>query len=85
MIIGYILTENLTVTAYGSASSVIIILLWFYYSSIIMYIGAEYAQASLKVRGKHIRPNKFAMWVEEKHIVVKSNTDVIKEDVPPKN
>jgi membrane protein len=83
LVIGYILSKNTAVSAYGSASSVIIILLWFYYSSIIMYIGAEYTQASIKVRGKHIRPNKFAMWVEEKHIVVKWNTDVIKEDVPP--
>lgn len=84
MVIGYVLASNVTVDAYGSASSVIIILLWFYYSAIILYIGAEFAQAYLKVKGKHIRPNKFAMWVEEKYVVVRWNTDVVKEDVPEK-
>ncbi len=81
-LIGYILGENMTVNAYGSAGAVIIILLWVYYSSIILYVGAEFTQAYLKTRGRHIRPNRYAVWVEKKEVAVESNTEVEKESKP---
>jgi membrane protein len=77
-IIGYILGRNATITAYGSAGSVIIILLWVYYSSIILYLGAEFTQAWLKLKGKHIAPNRYAVWIEKKEIPVKSNIEADK-------
>jgi membrane protein len=83
-LIGYILGENMTVNAYGSAGAVIIILLWVYYSSIILYLGAEFTQAYLKVKGRHIRPNRYAVWVEKKEVAVESNTEVEKETEPVK-
>ena len=79
-VIGYILGRNATITAYGSAGSVIIILLWVYYSSIILYLGAEFTQAFLKLKGKHIAPNKYAVWIEKKEIAVKSNTEADKNE-----
>ncbi len=81
-LIGYILGENMTVNAYGSAGAVIIILLWVYYSSIILYLGAEFTQAYLKVKGRRIRPNRYAVWVEKKEVAVESNTEVEKEAEP---
>ncbi|HLG03738.1 MAG TPA: YihY/virulence factor BrkB family protein [Bacteroidia bacterium] len=76
------LDRNATVTAYGSAGSVIVILLWVYYSSLILYLGAEFTQAFHKVKGRHIAPNKYAVWVEKEEIVVSSNKEVEKETEP---
>jgi membrane protein len=81
-LIGYYLDKNATITAYGSAGSVIIILLWVYFSSIILYFGAEFTQAYLRLKGKHIEPNQYAVWVESKEIPVDSNTKVNKDNIP---
>jgi membrane protein len=80
-LIGYYLAKNATISAYGSAGSVIIILLWVYFSSIILYFGAEFTQAYLKLNGKHIEPNKYAEWVEQKELHVDSNTELNKENI----
>lgn len=79
-LIEFFLRRNATISAYGSAGSVIIILLWVYYSSVILYLGAEFTQVYLKLKGRHIQPNKYAVWVEKKEIVVDSNTQVSKEN-----
>jgi membrane protein len=79
--IGFFLQKNATITAYGSAGSVIMILLWVYYSSVILYLGAEFTQVYMKLKGRHIRPNKYAVWVEKKDIPVASNTEVEKPKI----
>jgi membrane protein len=79
-LIGYYLEGNATITAYGSAGSVIIILLWVYYSAIILYFGAEFTQAYLKLKGRHIEPNEYAEWIEIKEVPVDSNTELVKEE-----
>ncbi|MES2559378.1 MAG: YihY/virulence factor BrkB family protein [Bacteroidota bacterium] len=81
-LIGFYLEKNATITAYGSAGSVIVILLWVYFSAIILFFGAEFTQAYLKLKGKSIEPDDYAMWVNEKAIPVKSNTEVAKEKIP---
>jgi membrane protein len=81
-LIGYYLGQNTTITAFGSAGSVILILLWFYFSAIILYFGAEFTQAWLKLKNRHIEPNKYAEWVEKKEVVVESNTEITKEKNP---
>jgi membrane protein len=81
-LMGYYLDKNATISAYGSAGSVIIILLWVYFSSIVIYFGAEFTQAYLKLKNRHIEPNEYAEWVNEKEVTVKSNTDVNKENIP---
>jgi len=80
-LMGYYLDKNATISAYGSAGSVIIILLWVYFSSIILFFGAEFTQAYLKLRNKHIEPNEYAEWVEANEIPVDSNIDVNKEKI----
>lgn len=77
-VIGFILQKNATVTAYGSAGSVILVLLWVYYSSVILYLGAEFTQVYMKLKGRHISPNKYAVWVEKKDITVDSNMEADK-------
>jgi membrane protein len=74
-VIGIFLQKNATITAYGSAGTVIMLLLWIYYSAVILYLGAEFTQVYLKLKGRHILPNKYAVWVEKEEIPVKSNTD----------
>lgn len=81
-LIGFYLEENATITAYGSAGSVIIILLWVYFSAVILFFGAEFTQAYLKLKGKNIEPDKYAIWVNETAIPVSSNTEVAKEKIP---
>ncbi len=83
--IGFFLQKNATVTAYGSAGSVIMILLWVYYSSVILYLGAEFTQVFIKLKGRHIQPNKYSVWVEKKEIEVESNTEVEKAETELKS
>ncbi len=81
-LIGFYLEENATITAYGSAGSVILILLWVYFSAVILFFGAEFTQAYLKLNGRNIEPNKYAVWVNEIVIPIASNTEVTKEKIP---
>lgn len=81
-LIGFYLEENATITAYGSAGSVIVILLWVYFSAIILFMGAEFTQAYLKLKGQQIQPNQYAVWVNEMAVPIPSNTEVGKENIP---
>lgn len=84
-LIEYVLGHNATISMYGSAGSVIIILLWVYYSSIILYLGAEMTQVWIKLKGRKIQPNKYAVWVEKRNIRVDSNTEIEKSNEPTKD
>jgi len=75
-LIGYYLEKNASISAYGAAGSLIVILLWVYYSSIILYFGAEFTQVYLRYHGKSIQPNRYAIWVENKVVEKKFNTDI---------
>lgn len=81
-LIGFYLKENATITAYGSAGSVILILLWVYFSAVILFMGAEFTQAYLKLKKQKIQPNQYAVWVNETAIPIPSNTEVGKENIP---
>jgi membrane protein len=84
-LIEYILSHSSTISMYGSAGAVIVILLWVYYSSIILYLGAEMTQVWIKLKGRKIQPNKYAVWVEKRNIQVESNTLVEKDNDPTKD
>lgn len=84
-IIEYILSHSTTISMYGSAGSVLVILLWVYYSSIILYLGAEMTHVWVKLKGRKIEANKYAVWVEKRIIQVESNIDVKKETLPKKD
>jgi membrane protein len=81
-LIGFYLEQNATISTYGSAGSVIVILLWVYFSAIILFLGAEFTQAYLKLKGKKIQPDQYAVWVNETAIPIASNTEVGKEKIP---
>lgn len=63
-LLGFYLTRNSSIEAYGAAGSIVLILLWAYYSSAILYLGAEFTQVYAKRYGSAIEPNKYATWVE---------------------
>lgn len=67
-LIGYYLSTNKTITAYGATGSVILVLAWVYYSAAILYFGAEFTQAYVQRFGDAIEPNRYAVWVESKLI-----------------
>lgn len=74
-VIGMFLTDTYLISAYGGTGSLIVLLLWVYYSSIILYFGAEFTQAYVRHTGMRIRPNKYAVFVQQ--------VDIEKEDNQP--
>ncbi len=49
-VISALLAHSSVASAYGAASSVVLLLLWVYYSALIVFIGAEFTGAYLRVR-----------------------------------
>lgn len=66
--IGLYLARSGAASLYGAAGSLFVVLLWVYYSSVIFFVGAEFVQAFATVRGRQLRPGKFAVRVERRII-----------------
>ncbi|WP_132056013.1 YihY/virulence factor BrkB family protein [Pseudocnuella soli] len=49
---------------YGTAGSLVILIVWVYYSAIILYFGAEFTRAYALEFGSTIRPNDYAVVVQ---------------------
>lgn len=81
-VIGYYLSNNGQISAYGTAGSLIVILLWVYYSAMILYFGAIFTQVYAKHNGRKIEPNKYAIWVETDTIEKKFNTAIQNKEIP---
>lgn len=73
--IGYYLGERNPGGTYGTAGSLVIILLWVYYSAMILYFGACFTMVNAHFNGRHIYPNKYAVFV--KHIEVENKEDLL--------
>ena len=72
--IGYYLGKSNPGGTYGTAGSLVIILLWVYYSAMILYFGACFTKVHAQFTGRHIFPNKYAVFV--KHIEVENKGDL---------
>jgi len=59
----YISSRNIG-TTYGAAGSLVILLLWVYYSSLILYLGAEFAKAWAIKYGSKIHPSDYAVTIK---------------------
>ncbi|KAA5536209.1 YihY/virulence factor BrkB family protein [Taibaiella lutea] len=77
-VIGIYISQNKTVSLYGTASSIIILLLWIYFSSAILYFGAEFTRAYIEYHGKRIVPNSYAEY-SDKRILKHLREDETKE------
>ena len=69
----YISTTNVGST-FGAAGSLVILLVWVYYSSIILYLGAEFAKEWALAFGSPIMPSKYAETVQTVEIASKGET-----------
>ena len=63
--IGKYLGQSNISTTYGAAGSVVLILLWVYYSAIILYFGAEFTKVYIRMHGKKIIPNYYAVLIDK--------------------
>jgi membrane protein len=67
-------------STYGAAGSLVVLLLWVYYSAIILYIGAEFAQAWSVHKGSSIQPNDYAVTLKKIEVETdKNNKTEVKE------
>lgn len=67
-LLGLYLTSGTAASAYGAASSLITLLLWVYYSSQILLFGAEFTQVYANQFGTRIKPDKYAVPIEQKEV-----------------
>ena len=51
--------------AFGAASALAVILIWIYYAGMILLFGAEFTQAWAREHGRHVRPEKGAVRLED--------------------
>jgi membrane protein len=54
--LGIYLGNSTTAAAYGAAGSFMVLILWLYYSTLIMFFGAEWAQARARLLGHRFEP-----------------------------
>ena len=54
--LGLYLGNSSTAAAYGAAGSFVVLILWLYYSTLILFYGAEWAQARARVFGHRFEP-----------------------------
>src|SRR5207249_5336061 len=66
--LGLYLGSGAAGSAYGAASSLITLLLWVYYSAQILLFGAEFTRVYTDQFGSRIRPERFAVRVEQQEI-----------------
>ena len=68
--IGFYLGRSAPGDAYGAAGALAIILVWVYYAGMIVLFGAEFTQAWAERKGALIRPEKGAVKIEQRDIVL---------------
>lgn len=61
-------------SAFGAAGSLVILLVWVYYSSVILYLGAEFAKQWALAFGTPIMPSKYAETVQTVEVSTKGDT-----------
>ena len=69
----YISKTNVGST-FGAAGSLVILLVWVYYSSIVLYLGAEFAKQWALAFGSPILPSKYAETVQTVEVASKGET-----------
>ena len=69
----YISNSNLN-SAYGSAGSLVVLMVWVYYSSVILYLGAEFAKCYAIKYSIEIKPSKFAEIIHQVEVTSDAKT-----------
>ncbi len=79
--IGFYLGKSNISSTFGAAGSIVIILLWVYYSAIILYFGAAFTKSYAQVKGNHIYPNDYAVYVEHIEVENRQSLQAQKETI----
>lgn len=60
-VIGLYLARGRLGSAYGAAGSLVVVLAWVYYSAMIVFLGAEITRAWVRLGGRALEPNRYAV------------------------
>jgi membrane protein len=71
-LIGLYIARSDPGSTFGTAGSLAVLLVWIYYAAVIVLLGAEFTEAWVKQRGRHIIPEEGASRVVEKKVEVES-------------
>jgi len=64
-LVGLYLSNSNVGSVFGAAGSLTAILVWIYYTAQILLFGAEFTEVWARNHGVSIRPNRYAVWVNE--------------------
>jgi membrane protein len=64
-LVGLYLSNSNVGSVFGAAGSLTAILVWIYYTAQILLFGAEFTEVWARNHGVTIRPNRYAVWVNE--------------------
>jgi membrane protein len=81
--ISFYISKSDVGSTYGTAGSLVVLLLWVYYSSIILYFGAEFTKAYAIKYGAPIRPNPYAVTIQQ--VVVEAGKQSVQQNESKKS
>jgi membrane protein len=64
-LVGIYLANANVGSVFGAAGSLTAILVWIYYTAQILLFGAEFTEVWARHHGSYIRPNRYAIWLNE--------------------
>lgn len=64
-LVGLYLSNSNVGSVFGAAGSLTAILVWIYYTAQILLFGAEFTEVWARNHGTTIRPNRYAIWINE--------------------
>lgn len=64
-LVGLYLSNSNVGSVFGAAGSLTAILVWIYYTAQILLFGAEFTEVWARHHGSYIRPNRYAVWLNE--------------------
>ena len=64
-LMGFYLGSSAFGSVYGAAGSLVLLLLWVFFSAIIALLGAQFTFVYARERGRHIKPKKHAVFIEQ--------------------
>ncbi|PJF24884.1 MAG: hypothetical protein CUN53_15575, partial [Phototrophicales bacterium] len=64
-LVGLYLSNSNVGSVFGAAGSLTAILVWIYYTAQILLFGAEFTEVWARHHGSYIRPNRYAIWLNE--------------------
>jgi membrane protein len=74
--IGFYLQTSKVGSVFGAAGSAMLLLVWVYYSALIVYFGATYTRVNANLKGRKIKPDEYAVYVEQIEVNSAEHEDI---------